>query len=660
MFSKGILDNKLSSNESFHAAIKNPQLYMKPGAFDKALLFYLNYKGAYEIFNDERQTLNQEVLSATENFMSKINFPKAPPELPASTQLKMTVKNLAVCLPLYNRHEQSPCEELLSASLTEIPRGNGALSFSIRTADMKMSFAAAHVNVGSFNDFIIRFINNFDESSWRENPAPRSTDKETNSIAIDSGRYNYITHTETPKLTAKEGDTAGTGGKVCLSVGSYINGVNIHLDTCIISKLAGLYKTLTSLVDDFTPDSDKDILGGEVETDGVSVTRSFSRANMIQDSNIAIIAKRLKTSDKPIDDDSKRTLERYFKEKEDELKILRSSAASAQEIRAMEDQVDSVKKLIIKAYMQGTPAKTLPPRKKTKQDEVSMITSKSVLKEESQSNTSSAASSHHPVSSPSLEFEMDFNVTLGSGKVNLYPLSKSEDQTPLNPLRRIPTRNDQDSVTENTELLIPEAQCKVHYSSTKTKEKTAVPSMSVATSGTTSVISKASAESDESIKAIKSGALFANLKLLSLTQDQIIRPSLLEYLDQLLAGGSDPSIPAGMAGTIFPNEIEEILKDPIGRNREADPIQCQTPSSENSSTSKHPATSTFPIDIIILIMIEPSTIKLSCLPFSRHECSVVIPRSHFILSTKGIPSSTILHTATGRYYNFIPYYFYDI
>ena len=47
-------------------------------------------------------------------------------------------------------------------------------------------------------------------------------------------------------------------------------------------------------------------------------------------------------------------------------------------------------------------------------------------------------------------------------------------------------------------------------------------------------------------------------------------------------------------------------------------------------------------------MVEPSTIKLSCQPFSRHECSLVVPRSCFLLSTKGTPSQVLLTAATGR------------
>ena len=73
-----------------------------------------------------------------------------------------------------------------------------------------------------------------------------------------------------------------------------------------------------------------------------------------------------------------------------------------------------------------------------------------------------------------------------------------------------------------------------------------------------------------------------------------------------------------------------------------------TPSSEHSSSVKQAGADTFPVDIIIMVMVEPSTIKLSCQPYSRHERSLVVPRSCFLLSTKGTPSQTLLTAATGR------------
>ena len=167
---------------------------MQPGAFDKALLFYLNYKCAYAIFNDDRAKLNSETVSATETFKNRFNLPEGPPDLPSNTTLKMTVKNLALCLPVQRNTTANPGnpEELLSASQTDLDKFSpteGALSVSIKTAEMKMSFGAIHSNKGHFNDFVVRFMDDFDEKRWMENAAPRSSENKMNSIAIDSGYF---------------------------------------------------------------------------------------------------------------------------------------------------------------------------------------------------------------------------------------------------------------------------------------------------------------------------------------------------------------------------------------------------------------------------------------------------------------------------------------
>ncbi|XP_063677294.1 bridge-like lipid transfer protein family member 1 isoform X2 [Bolinopsis microptera] len=249
---EGLFENKLSSSESFHATISNPQLFMQPGAFDKALLFYLNFKTAYAIFNDDRQKLNVETVTATETFKNRFNLPEGPPVLPTNTQLKMTVKNLAVCLPIQRSNVTSPGDELLSASQTDLVKysaSDGALSISIKTAEMKMAFGTIHNNKGLFNDFVIRFIDEFDEKKWMENAVPRSSEKEMNSIAVDSGNYDYTTLTTSPTVTNKETGLEGEqSGKMTVGVNSDIKGVNIHLSTNIITKLVGLYKTLTSIV----------------------------------------------------------------------------------------------------------------------------------------------------------------------------------------------------------------------------------------------------------------------------------------------------------------------------------------------------------------------------------------------------------------------------
>lgn len=46
--------------------LKRPLIYIQPMAVDRAILVWLNYKNAYEYWNENRANLNKEVLTATQ------------------------------------------------------------------------------------------------------------------------------------------------------------------------------------------------------------------------------------------------------------------------------------------------------------------------------------------------------------------------------------------------------------------------------------------------------------------------------------------------------------------------------------------------------------------------------------------------------------------
>lgn len=46
--------------------LNRPLVYIQPLAVDKAILVWLNYKNAYEYWNEQRSSLNKEVLTATQ------------------------------------------------------------------------------------------------------------------------------------------------------------------------------------------------------------------------------------------------------------------------------------------------------------------------------------------------------------------------------------------------------------------------------------------------------------------------------------------------------------------------------------------------------------------------------------------------------------------
>lgn len=53
--------------------LKRPLVYVQPVAVDKAILVWLNYKNAYEYWNEKRLNLNKEVLTATQQVFEKVS-----------------------------------------------------------------------------------------------------------------------------------------------------------------------------------------------------------------------------------------------------------------------------------------------------------------------------------------------------------------------------------------------------------------------------------------------------------------------------------------------------------------------------------------------------------------------------------------------------------
>lgn len=53
--------------------LKRPLIYIQPVAVDKAILVWLNYKNAYEYWNEKRLNLNTEVLTATQQVFEKVS-----------------------------------------------------------------------------------------------------------------------------------------------------------------------------------------------------------------------------------------------------------------------------------------------------------------------------------------------------------------------------------------------------------------------------------------------------------------------------------------------------------------------------------------------------------------------------------------------------------
>lgn len=84
--------------------LKRPLIYIQPSAIDKAILVWLNYKNAYDYWNEKRANLNKEVQTATQQVYEKFQLGQLTSQLGAqhlgTLFLQLTVEDMGICLPL--------------------------------------------------------------------------------------------------------------------------------------------------------------------------------------------------------------------------------------------------------------------------------------------------------------------------------------------------------------------------------------------------------------------------------------------------------------------------------------------------------------------------------------------------------------------------------
>ena len=177
--------------------------------------------------------------------------------------------------------------------------------------------------------------------------------------------------------------------------------------------------------------------------------------------------------------------------------------------------------------------------------------------------------------------------------------------------------------TEDTVLLIPGVNVRVHYQSKTTAERQNKAG-SYSTSSTFATTSDASEAADNLSSCSngwksgsKSAGLHAWLSIQQLPREMILLPSLLDFFDRALA------------------PITLAFQNTDGKNDSASSVDGGNETeSMLSSTSDH---SSFPVDVVVFINVQPSDIRFSCSPVSKVECLLRIPSLDFVISSTTTP-----------------------
>ncbi|CAB0018125.1 unnamed protein product [Nesidiocoris tenuis] len=600
-------------------SLRRPLIYIQPMAVDKAILVWLNYKNAYEYWNEQRSSLNKEVLTATQQVFEKMPFEKltGPPIL-GTLFLQLTVEDMGICIPLnplpppnWGRHvfADDSC---------------AAVVLTLESTSISACSWGSLVCKGRFVGLCLRFADDFETSldDWK----PDSSETAMNLCVVSEGTYevcsrtvaaqkidsgirrNLITlnyhkllgHLKTSSASFAE------NAKWFLNVQWAMQGVDIHLDINIGKQLSALGHTLTTLTsyqEDDVPNRSYD----SDDADNVDIAENSAESPLLKKSRANCDS--LPFLDPSLDAKNRsKLIEKELNEQAKIINDLRTLGASQSTIEQEMKRLRELEALVFKDFR------------------------RSLLLGDIESSTTGSSPSTAPAqqkpTEPNIDFELDVKVLINRGKCVLHTKdqikedelkiltrmkkerscsggmfefpppspslgrkthSRHHSSTPGNRLRQ----HQAPPLGDVTVFHIPGLDVKVHYESKTAPETPTREKRTVGTGG------------------VKKAALFAWATLQSIPEETVISPHILEFLEQTLEpiptndSRSSPSAQGGMFA-----------------------------SNGNMANNTVQYYASFPVDVIVYFHMQPSTFRFSCLPVSRVECMLQLPSLDTVFSSK--------------------------
>ncbi|TNN60961.1 hypothetical protein EYF80_028841 [Liparis tanakae] len=140
---------------------------------------------------------------------------------------------------------------------------------------------------------------------------------------------------------------------------------------------------------------------------------------------------------------------------------------------------------------------------------------------------------------------------------------------------------------------------------------------------------------------VKAAKLYAWVALQTLPEEMVISPCLLDFLEKALE--TIPITPVERGYAAVATQEEDMGQfDPVEQLEES------TTSLVSSSTSAY---SSFPVDVVVYVRVQPSQIRFSCLPMSRVECMLKLPSLDLVFSSNRgeLETPTGAHPAEGSH-----------
>uniref|UniRef100_A0A7N8WMU0 KIAA1109 n=1 Tax=Mastacembelus armatus TaxID=205130 RepID=A0A7N8WMU0_9TELE len=254
-----------SDKEAVLITLNRPIVFAQPVAFDRAVLFWLNYKAAYDNWNEQRMALNTDIHMATKEVVDKLpGIQQTSAQAFSTLFLQLTVNDLGICLPITNTSQANHSIDFDTGS---------ALVLTIESTLITACSSESLVSKGHFKNFCIRFAEGF-ETSWDDWKPEVRGDLVMNACVVPDGTYEVCSRT-----TGQPSAESSSAGTWTLNVLWKMCGIDVHMDPNIGKRLNALGNTLTSLTGEEDVDDIADLnsvnmadLSDEDETDSMSPT----------------------------------------------------------------------------------------------------------------------------------------------------------------------------------------------------------------------------------------------------------------------------------------------------------------------------------------------------------------------------------------------------
>nr|XP_056711844.1 bridge-like lipid transfer protein family member 1 [Euleptes europaea] len=248
-----------SDREAVLITLNRPIVFAQPVAFDRAVLFWLNYKAAYDNWNEQRLALHKDIHMATKEIVDMLpGIQQTSAQAFGTLFLQLTVNDLGICLPITNAPQSNHSADLDTGS---------ALVLTIESTLITACSSESLVSKGHFKNFCIRFADGF-ETTWDDWKPEIHGDLVMNACVVPDGTYEVCSRTT--GQAAAESNSAGTW---TLNVLWKMCGIDVHMDPNIGKRLNALGNTLTTLT-------------GEEDLDDIADLNSVNMADLSDEDEV--------------------------------------------------------------------------------------------------------------------------------------------------------------------------------------------------------------------------------------------------------------------------------------------------------------------------------------------------------------------------------------